>query len=469
MTNRLSLPLFLGLADFLIGIGSGRVTYTLMRRPDLGIEPAYDVITLAIPLLFIMKMNGVKAYQNGLTQRLTACLRCTTIEWLKVSTLFAAALVVTGSMATMATQWWIAWVCMGLLGLWTIRLLIFTAYHQRRIQPIVTRRLAIVGAGHEGQDIARGVLESDTDAFFLVGLYDDRVVPDREAQPTHRAVPIPAIGTTQDLLAAIRDDAVDHVIIAMPLSGHHRIRDFIVKLRTTPIDISISLLPLNGGGLSAKDLSLTTLNGMPLLDVIHSPIGPWGALIKRAFDLIVGLLGLVVLSPLLLLIALAIRLDSPGPILFRQERGGFNNHRFNIFKFRSMRIATTDQFMQTCHDDPRNTQVGRFLRRWSLDELPQLINVIRGELSLVGPRPHATVMDDEYALLFGDYVCRTRVKPGITGWAQVNGQRGATLSTASMAARLELDLFYIQHWSFWLDLLILMKTIATVMRGINAY
>jgi Undecaprenyl-phosphate glucose phosphotransferase len=202
----------------------------------------------------------------------------------------------------------------------------------------------------------------------------------------------------------------------------------------------------------------------------RAPLTKAEQVLKRAVDVAGALAVLALLSPLMLLTALSIKLDSPGPVLFRQKRNGFNGRSFRIFKFRTMSVLEDGtNILQATRNDPRVTQVGRWLRRTSIDELPQLLNVLRGEMTLVGPRPHAAVHNTEYEKLIADYAFRDHVKPGITGWAQINGYRGETRIIESMAKRVEFDLWYINNWSIWLDIWILLRTPAVVGLQATAY
>jgi undecaprenyl-phosphate galactose phosphotransferase/putative colanic acid biosynthesis UDP-glucose lipid carrier transferase len=193
-------------------------------------------------------------------------------------------------------------------------------------------------------------------------------------------------------------------------------------------------------------------------------------LLKRVFDVVASAAILVLLSPLMLMTALLIKLDSRGPVLFRQKRNGFNGSVFSIYKFRSMRVLEDgDRIQQATRNDPRVTRLGLWLRRTSIDELPQLLNVLLGDMSLVGPRPHAIAHNNEYQTVVSNYAFRHHVKPGITGWAQVNGFRGETQTVDIMAKRVEFDLWYINHWSLWLDLRIMFKTMLMAYRQPSAY
>jgi len=197
----------------------------------------------------------------------------------------------------------------------------------------------------------------------------------------------------------------------------------------------------------------------------------WGVFVKRIEDIILSVIILILIAPLLVCIALAVKISSPGPVFFVQFRGGFNGYVFRMFKFRSMYVPTSvdSKVKQATLGDPRITRIGSFLRRSSLDELPQFFNVLKGDMSIVGPRPHAVEHDEEFRQIISSYVSRLRVKPGITGWAQIHGFRGLTDTREKLLSRPEYDLFYIDHWSLWLDLWIILKTVLTGMVNKNAY
>ncbi len=215
---------------------------------------------------------------------------------------------------------------------------------------------------------------------------------------------------------------------------------------------------------------LSEIKGVPVLKVAETPLFGVDGLYKHVFDFTAAFFGLLVLSPVFLLVALAVRLDSPGPVLYRQKRYGLNGQEFVVYKFRTMRINDPeDRIVQVSRDDPRVTRVGRFLRRTSIDELPQLWNVVRGDMSLVGPRPHAVQHNEYYRKAVKRYMLRHKVKPGLTGWAQVNGLRGPTAELASMEERLRYDLDYIRRWTPWLDIKIIFMTLLMILRDRNAF
>jgi putative colanic acid biosynthesis UDP-glucose lipid carrier transferase len=210
---------------------------------------------------------------------------------------------------------------------------------------------------------------------------------------------------------------------------------------------------------------------LPLVEVMGRPLAGWGSIQKAILDYSLGILLTILLLPLMSLIVIAIRLESKGPALFRQPRYGFINRTFEIYKFRTMRHADPqgEKLVQATRNDPRVTRIGRILRRLSLDELPQIFNVLNGTMSLVGPRPHAVQHNEEYAQMIRGYFARHRVKPGMTGWAQVNGLRGETDTVKKMEARVQYDIYYVENWSLFFDLKILLMTAVICLTGRNAY
>ena len=299
-----------------------------------------------------------------------------------------------------------------------------------------------------------------------MGFIDDRAAAARRADfPAERL-----LGDWGMLERMVRAGEVDEVIIALPWSAVRRIREITARLEQWPVRVGLAAGPIS---LEESGRDVRLLAGVPVLPMLEASIPPNGALVKRALDIVVAALLLAALAPSLGAIALAIRLDSPGPVLFRQPRAGYNQQSFTMLKFRSMRLEADDPAgtHQTSADDPRVTRVGGWLRRTSFDELPQLWNVLRGDMSLVGPRPHAhgTLVEGRPMHEVADrYTARHRVKPGITGWAQVNGWRGET-DAAKLEARIRHDLFYIEHWHLGLDLLILLRTLLVPLLRVNAY
>ena len=329
------------------------------------------------------------------------------------------------------------------------------------------QRVAIFGAGPQGERFADYVQRHDRLTISLIGFFDDR----SDGRVPVSASNVPVLGNLSALISMIRDGRVDQVVVALPWSAEARLQQIVSRLALTPVKIRL-----------APDLAsfafarrpLVMLGELPVMTLFERPISGIDAALKSLEDRILSVVILALIWPLLLIIAIAVRLDSPGPIFFRQPREGFNNKPFRVFKFRTMHAhaAETDAINQAARDDPRVTRVGRFLRRTSLDELAQLFNVLQGDMSLVGPRPHAP-STRAGGRLFSDvvasYAARHKVKPGITGWAQVCGWRGATDTEAKLIRRFEHDLFYIENWSIWFDFYILARTIGSLILSKNAF
>jgi Undecaprenyl-phosphate glucose phosphotransferase len=278
----------------------------------------------------------------------------------------------------------------------------------------------------------------------------------------------PLLGETKDVLNVARMYRLDDIIIALPWHADRRIREIVNKLKELPVPIRLSS---DLAGISYMERQSSRLGNALMLDITSKPISGNAILLKALEDKILGVLILAAVAPVMAIIAMAIKLDSNGPVFFRQKRHGFNSQKFMVFKFRTMihDPLPEQNFRQATQNDPRVTRIGRFLRRSSLDELPQLFNVLEGTMSLVGPRPHAVSMDEQYAPLIEGYFARHRVKPGITGWAQVCGLRGETQDPKMLKARVEHDIFYIENWNLFLDMKILVMTAFVGFIHKNAY
>ncbi len=331
------------------------------------------------------------------------------------------------------------------------------------------RRTAIVGGGEAGEALIKA-LEAQRDTGLRVcGVFDDR----NDDRSPDLVAGYPKLGTIDDLVEFARRTKLDLVIFTLPISAEARLLTMLRKLWVLPIDIRLSA---HMSKLRFRPRSYSYIGAVPVLDVFDRPIADWDIVVKYLFDKLVGTLALILLSPLMIATAIAIKLDSKGPVLFRQKRYGFNNELIEVFKFRSLYHEMSDfaASKQVTRDDPRVTKVGRFIRRTSLDELPQLFNVVlKGDLSLVGPRPHAihaTASNRAYEQVVDGYFARHKVKPGITGWAQIHGWRGETDTEDKIQRRVEHDLYYIENWSVLLDIYILGKTPFSLMtKTENAY
>ena len=321
------------------------------------------------------------------------------------------------------------------------------------------RHVLVVGAGRLGRAVVDKFHEHPEAGMRAVGFVDDR--PEKRGSEYNR---VSVLGTTADAARIVDERGVDTVFLALPLEAHRTMLAVLKDVGRTVADVRVvpDLLQHITFRAGVEDL-----DGLPVVHLTQVPLTGWMSLVKRTLDLGISASALLVLSPLLGAIAAAIRLSDGGPVLYRQRRMGLDGRPFDILKFRSMVVSAEEESGPTwaSPEDPRRTRLGRFLRAWSLDELPQLWNVLRGEMSLVGPRPERPEFVREFKEKFPQYMLRHRVRAGITGWAQVHGWRGNT----SLSKRIEYDLYYIENWSLSLDIKILWMTLRHGLRHRNAY
>ena len=361
-----------------------------------------------------------------------------------------------------------SWFLFGLTALIAHRLTLGIIVRSMTRRGTLERRAAIVGGGEAAERLLEALGREENSDLKICGIFDDR----DDARSPDLVAGFPKLGGVEELVAYARHTRVDLVIFAMPVTAEARILQMLRKLWVLPVDIRLAA---HTQRLRFLPRNYSYIGTLPMFDVADKPFGAWDAFAKSVFDRVVGAILLVLLAPVMALVALAIKLDSKGPVLFRQKRYGFNNQLIEVFKFRSMRVEALDFSASklVTRNDPRVTRVGRFIRRASLDELPQLINVVfTGNLSLVGPRPHAVhakAEDRLYDEVVDGYFARHKVKPGITGWAQVNGWRGETDTEEKIQKRVEHDLHYIENWSPLFDITILALTPIAVLRGDNAH
>jgi Undecaprenyl-phosphate glucose phosphotransferase len=317
-------------------------------------------------------------------------------------------------------------------------------------------RALTVGTGRVARKTARGLRLASWIGIKNVGFVED--------QPSRWTSDLDILGTIADLPALIEKYQVGHVFIALPMNRYHEARRVFDTLSRTLVEVRMVADIPDLAGLS---LTTTNLDGMHVVGLRESPHFGLNVAVKRAMDIVLSLTALILLAPMLLVIAVLVKVTSPGPVFYRQERCGLNGRPFNMLKFRSMRVDAEVQTgaIWAQKDDPRRTRLGTFLRKTSLDELPQLINVLMGDMSLVGPRPERPVFIQQFSKTIPNYNARHTVKAGITGWAQVHGWRGNT----SLRKRVQFDLYYITHWTPWLDLRILWMTVWHGLFHRNAY
>jgi Undecaprenyl-phosphate glucose phosphotransferase len=359
------------------------------------------------------------------------------------------------------------WLLAALGGIAAVRLVLARLLRRWRAAGRLKQQIAVYGTGEHAERLVERLANSCPETVEIVGVFDDRSAR-RITGPGLRELPH---GTTAELVELSRRCQIDRIVVALPHSAEQRLVEILRKLHKMPVEISLAP-DMVGFNLAAKDNE--DFGGLPLLDIYGRPLSFGQSLLKTAFDRGAAALGIVALSPLLLIVAAAIKLDSKGPVLFRQNRYGFGDRVIGVYKFRTMKAesADTNGEKQTAVNDPRITGIGGFLRRSSIDELPQLLNVLRGELSLVGPRPHAVSMRVKQRRnedIVPDYALRHHVKPGITGWAQINGYHGPVETEKALHERVAYDLDYINNWSLWFDIRILLRTLLIVFGQRHAY
>jgi Undecaprenyl-phosphate glucose phosphotransferase len=378
-----------------------------------------------------------------------------------------------GSMSDSAFGSWVfAWLLTAAASLALLDAAANALLERLRRQGRLARRVVVFGNGEHGARFIGEAAKLGSEKIAVRAFFADQFDSARGA-----VAGVPCRGDIEQLIRFVRSEQVDEIVIALPWSGDERILAVLARLRHLPIPVRLApesiALRAHGG------MSLGRTDTMPIIR--DRPISEWDQLVKDGFDRSVAAFLLLLALPTMAVVAALIKWDSPGPVFFRQKRLGFNNRPFEILKFRTMAqgFGGRDSLQQARRHDSRVTRIGSFLRRSSLDELPQLINVLRGEMSLIGPRPHPIWTsggelwpdqgDRPLELILSEYASRHRVKPGITGWAQVCGCRGETETIDKMARRVEHDLHYIENWSLWLDIKILCLTLITVVSGENAH
>lgn len=388
-----------------------------------------------------------------------------------VAVVCASTLTVGGTMwianrgGTVTTRWIARTVLAGDAALLLGRLALGALAMKRGDARARQRRVAIVGATAYGRVAIDRMQLEPAGPFAAACVFDDDA-PVVAAADGIGGVPV--IGDWGALRRMIRGGEIDEVWLTLPMSHESRIQRIVRELRDEFVELR--LLP-DVRQMAVVERSATDVLGMPAINLATTPRSAPELWAKFAFDRLFAIAVLIPLLPLLAVLAIAVKLSSPGPVLFRQRRKGADGREFHILKFRTMRVhrAQPGVVRQASRNDARITPVGAFLRRTSLDELPQFFNVLFGQMSVVGPRPHAIEHDDFYRQLVDCYMYRYRVRPGITGWAQVNGYRGETRKVEAMAARVKFDLFYMQNWSFWFDMKIILMTVVRGFVGRNAF
>jgi Undecaprenyl-phosphate glucose phosphotransferase len=428
---------------------------------------SYLPITIALALAFptIMQISGGYSLRRLLNP--VDNMATTAALWTLLFMGGAATLLLLKASEDYSRFWISMWFILGGAGLIALRFAISALARRWNAQGQLNRRAVLVGGGRPARELVAALNDSTASDITIVGLFDDR----SDSRVTAEDANLTPIGNIAQLISFVRSTRVDLLLVTLPVTAEARLLQILRRLWVLPVDIRLSA---QGQKLRYRPRAYSYVGGVPFLDVFDKPLGEWGPLVKALEDKVIASIALVVLTPIMMLAAVAVKLTSRGPVFFRQQRYGFNNELIEVYKFRSMYVDAADLHAErlASKNDPRVTPVGRFLRRFSIDELPQLFNVLDGSLSLVGPRPHAArakAADQLYFDVVDGYFARHKVKPGLTGWAQIKGWRGETDTTEKIHKRVEHDLYYIENWSLTLDLYILAMTPIAVLQGENAY
>ena len=383
-------------------------------------------------------------------------------SWLVLLSILALCAYATRSLHYFENDVLLAWAVITPVLQWLATWLGRTVVRGRAARPESRRTAVVVGASALGVKVARALQGGDDAGVEFVGFFDDRTDSriDLDAKTN-------VLGRLSEVAAYTTEHRVREVYITLPLGSQPRIVELLEQLQDTTA--SLFFVP-DVFGISIIQGRLQDMNGVPVVGICETPFTGTNQLVKRISDVIIASVIIVLISPLLLAIAIGVKLSSPGPVLFKQRRNGLDGHEIVVYKFRSMRTMEDGEVVrQATRNDPRVTRFGAFLRRTSFDELPQFFNVLAGTMSIVGPRPHAVTHNKEYRQIIKAYMVRHKVKPGITGWAQVNGQRGETDTVEKMRMRVEYDLEYLRNWSLGLDLKIIVSTIRVLFFDRQAY
>ncbi|MBD8064948.1 undecaprenyl-phosphate glucose phosphotransferase [Devosia sp. PTR5] len=442
-------------------------TIHLLYVPS-GQEAFYGPVVLGTVLLANILLNAARTHRIAAYRTLLNQAGRVIAAWGASMAVLTAAIFFFKAGDQLSRVWLFTWFVSGTALLLGFRLALRALIQHWSNNGRLKRRTVIVGGGQDAEVLIDQIRSGAGNDINLLGLFDDRI----DDRSPDSVAGYPKLGKVADLIEFARRTQVDLVLVSMPLSAEKRVLDMLTQLWVLPVDIRLAT---HMSKLKFTNRAYSYVGEVPVLDMADRPISDWNLTFKWVFDKVVALLALILLSPVMVVTAIAIKLESKGPVFFVQNRHGFNNEMIRVYKFRSMRTDMLDQTASrlVTKGDPRVTRVGRFIRKTSIDELPQLFNVLKGELSIVGPRPHATQAKAENLLYYEaveGYFARHRVKPGMTGWAQIKGWRGETDTVDKIMQRVNHDLYYIEHWSILFDLyIVLMTPISLISKSENAY
>ncbi len=427
----------------------------------------YPLVMAAISLFTVILLDICDCYQVAALMRPADSFGRVLLVWSASFALMAVAAFLFKASQDYSRLLFALWFAAGFAAVFILRLFMARLIRRWARDGHIERRAVIVGGGRAAEQLIRTLERQPNNDNRICGIFDDR--DDRRSPPV--VAGYPKLGTVSELIEFARIARIDMLIVSLPITAETRVLQLLKKLWVLPVDIRLSA---HSSELKFRPRAYSYIGAVPMLDIFDKPINDWDSVAKRAFDIVFSLVGILVFSPVMLATAAAIKLDSKGPVLFKQKRHGFNNEVIEVYKFRSMYADQSDPTAKktVTRNDPRVTRVGRFIRKTSIDELPQFFNSLLGSLSLVGPRPHAVAAQSHnlfYNEVVDGYFARHRVKPGVTGWAQINGWRGEMDTDEKVRKRTEYDLYYIENWSILFDLKILLLTPIRLFDTENAY
>lgn len=457
--HMLVLSWFTGLVDLLLFLISGLLAFYFQFQ-HLYFDRLYITSFVFAALLILPVFSFFKMYKSFFDQSLLRYLVSLYLAVVSVMVLLAAVAFITKTGSYFSRAWFCIWTANAIVLLTVFRLLLWYMLRMMRKHGWNQRRIIIIGAGTVGQSLIERVGKAFWSGFKIVDVFDDGSTQKGKGY----ICDINVKKMPNDIEKYIKENVIDEVWLALPLKAESKIKKIvkalcrnIIIIRYFPDMFSLNLL----------NYSVTEIFGLSTINVVSSPMIGINRIVKAIEDRVFALLILLFLSPFMLVIAMLVKLSSPGTVFFRQERMGWNGRKFNMLKFRSMPVdAEINTGAVWAHEkDNRATKFGSFLRKTSLDELPQFINVLRGDMSIVGPRPERPVFVNKFKYDIPNYMQKHLVKAGITGWAQVNGWRGNT----SLEKRIEYDIYYIENWSLWFDVKIILLTLIKGFVHKNAY
>ncbi|MCM2281804.1 MAG: undecaprenyl-phosphate glucose phosphotransferase [Bdellovibrionaceae bacterium] len=462
--NESALILLVRAADTAVMVATGAIAYFLYFE-TLELPPHYKTALVLAGALALIVFPLFGLYRSWRGRHWHEQLRSLVFSVLMVLSILVIASAIMKTTAWYSRVWFGSWALSSIAALFLLKRFSIYVLRELRGRGWNNKNIAIYGAGELGQLVAERLQTTDWAGFKIIAFLDDDV-DSTKLSPALSSIPV--LKAPADLESFISKSDIRELWIALPLRAEVRVREILFALRHSTVQIRFvpNIFSFN----LLLGHAISDVAGIPVVDINVTPIAGINRIIKALEDRVLAAIILLLISPIMAVIAIAIRLESKGPALYKQERHGWDGRVIKVYKFRSMRaLESANEVRQATKNDPRVTRVGSFIRRTSLDELPQFFNVLQGRMSIVGPRPHPVKLNDYYKDKVDFYFQRHKVKPGITGWAQINGYRGETDTIEKMERRIQLDLQYIQNWSVWLDLKIIVLTIFKGFRDTKAY